>query len=173
MGFRGAGGGFSLDEPPRRSVPCEQHEGRVPLKALVPQDPISITWLRARRGLTQSELGDRVGCSQPNISQLENGRHGAKLSLLRRLAACLRTTIGALLYAKQVVSRRIGQGRGGTMGRKAAERSTPEHRIVDDRKAARSGGLRYGTRDWNLKWRDDWRERLPEHLRETKPPRKG
>lgn len=44
---------------------------------------------RIEQGITQQELGHRVGTSSSQISRIESGRHHTSLSTLRRLADAL------------------------------------------------------------------------------------
>lgn len=56
------------------------------------QEPLTGDWLRTRRkalGLTQGALGERVGCSQEWIKQIEGGRKQPGAALRARLRACL------------------------------------------------------------------------------------
>lgn len=53
--------------------------------------------LRKSRGLTLNELGEQVGRPAPYLSQLENGRVEAKLSLIDDLAAALSVELAELL----------------------------------------------------------------------------
>jgi transcriptional regulator with XRE-family HTH domain len=61
--------------------------------------------LRRSRGLTLSDLGERVGRAPSQLSLLENGRREPKLSLLQSLAAALEVPVEELLR-KQPPSRR-------------------------------------------------------------------
>src|SRR5262245_56528558 len=61
--------------------------------------------LRRARGLTLSDLGERVGRAPSQLSLLENGRREPKLSLLNALAAALSTSVEELLR-RQPPSRR-------------------------------------------------------------------
>ena len=48
---------------------------------------------RIRAGLTQTELSERSGISQADISRLENGTRNPSVELLKRLAAAMNTTL--------------------------------------------------------------------------------
>ena len=48
-----------------------------------------IARLRIQRGLTQSQLAEKVGTSQSSIARLENGSSDPSLSYLGRVAAVL------------------------------------------------------------------------------------
>lgn len=61
--------------------------------------------LRRSRGLTLSDLGERVGRAPSQLSLLENGRREPKLSLLQALASALEVPVEELLR-KQPPSRR-------------------------------------------------------------------
>ncbi len=56
-----------------------------------------IRHLRAQRGLTLAQLGERVGRGAPFLSQLENGRREATVSVLGRIAEALEAELSALL----------------------------------------------------------------------------
>jgi transcriptional regulator with XRE-family HTH domain len=40
-------------------------------------------------GWTQAQLAERLGCHQPEISELENGHHAPSLATVERVAAVL------------------------------------------------------------------------------------
>ena len=61
--------------------------------------------LRRTRGLTLTELGERVGRAPSVLSLLENGRREPKLSLIEQLAAALSAPVSELL-SRQPPSRR-------------------------------------------------------------------
>ena len=48
-----------------------------------------ITRLRILRGLTQSQLAERVGTHQPSIARLESGQSSPSLSFLKRIVEAL------------------------------------------------------------------------------------
>ncbi len=48
---------------------------------------------RIRAGMTQTELSKKTGISQADISRLENGTRNPSLSLLKRLADAMNTTL--------------------------------------------------------------------------------
>ena len=48
---------------------------------------------RIRAGLTQTELSKKTGISQADISRLENGTRNPSLTLLKRLADAMNTTL--------------------------------------------------------------------------------
>jgi transcriptional regulator with XRE-family HTH domain len=45
--------------------------------------------LRQRAFLTQVELGERAGMSEATVNRLESGKHDARISTVRKLAAAL------------------------------------------------------------------------------------
>ncbi len=81
-------------------------------RILVQADGIDLTTfgqrlrhLRRSRGLTLSELGERVGRAPSALSLFENGRREPKLSLIEQLAAALSVPVSELL-SRQPPSRR-------------------------------------------------------------------
>ncbi|MET8155572.1 helix-turn-helix domain-containing protein [Sphaerisporangium sp. NPDC005289] len=88
------------------------------MASLVGEEPLSLTQeldllafgqrlkhLRKQRGLTLSELGERVGRAPSQLSLLENGKREPKLSLLKALAVALGVPVEELLR-RQAPSRR-------------------------------------------------------------------
>ena len=86
--------------------------------SLVGEEPLSLTQeldllafgqrlrhLRKQRGLTLSELGERVSRAPSQLSLLENGKREPKLSLIKSLAAALNVPVEELLR-RQPPSRR-------------------------------------------------------------------
>ena len=57
---------------------------------------------RIRAGLTQMELSRKSGISQADISRLENGTRNPNLSLLKRLAEAMNTTLKIEFVPKEV-----------------------------------------------------------------------
>jgi putative transcriptional regulator len=53
--------------------------------------------LRARRGLSQAALAEKVGVTREYVARLETGHHDPPLSTLRRLAKALKVKVTALL----------------------------------------------------------------------------
>lgn len=54
--------------------------------------------MRERRGMTQLELAQKCGVTQPYISMLENGkRTNLKISLIVKLAAALDVTVAQIV----------------------------------------------------------------------------
>ncbi len=56
--------------------------------------------LRIQRGLTQSQLAEKVGTCQPSIARLENGSALPSISFLNRIAAALDAKIEVRLIAE-------------------------------------------------------------------------
>ncbi|GII85051.1 hypothetical protein Ssi03_30410 [Sphaerisporangium siamense] len=88
------------------------------MASLVGEEPLSLTQeldllafgqrlrhLRKQRGLTLSELGERVGRAPSQLSLLENGKREPKLSLLKALAVALAVPVEELLR-RQAPNRR-------------------------------------------------------------------
>lgn len=63
----------------------------------------NIALLRASKGLTQSELGDRLGVSFQAVSKWERGEGLPDISLLPLLASVLETTADSLLSEENTV----------------------------------------------------------------------
>ena len=70
-------------------------EFRKEYEALKPEMDImkAILNARIRAGLTQTELSEKSGISQADISRLENGTRNPSLALLKRLAEAMDTTL--------------------------------------------------------------------------------
>ena len=64
-------------------------------EAIQPEMDITRAILDARiqAGLTQSQLSERSGISQADISRLENGTRNQSLALLKRLAEAMDSTL--------------------------------------------------------------------------------
>ena len=77
---------------------CSEYE------ALQPEMDImrAIVDARIRAGLTQIELARKSGISQADISRLENGTRNPSLSLLKRLAEAMNTTLKIEFVPKSV-----------------------------------------------------------------------
>ena len=71
-------------------------------EALQPEMDITRALLDARiqAGLTQSQLSERTGISQADISRLEKGTRNPSLSLLKRLAEAMNSTLKPLTTEK-------------------------------------------------------------------------
>jgi DNA-binding XRE family transcriptional regulator len=59
--------------------------------------PTPIAFWRKHRGLTQQQLADAIGVSQPYVALLENGQREAMGSVYARLATALRVRADDLL----------------------------------------------------------------------------
>ena len=83
-------GDHARDGAGRRS----QHsaEYRAEQQRLAPYEALArvIIKHRARLGLTQQQLAERLGTSHSAVSRMESGQHPTKPETLRRLAAALR-----------------------------------------------------------------------------------
>ena len=53
--------------------------------------------IRIKRGLTQCQLADRIGCRQKDVSRWESGEHTPGTASLLKLSAALGCTIEELL----------------------------------------------------------------------------
>ena len=73
----------------------QDEEFRREYEALQPEMDITRALLDARiqAGLTQSQLSERTGISQADISRLEKGTRNPSLSLLKRLAEAMNSTL--------------------------------------------------------------------------------
>ena len=73
----------------------KDHEFRKEYDALQPEMDITRVLLDARikAGLSQTELAERTGISQADISRLENGTRNPSLALLKRLATAMDSTL--------------------------------------------------------------------------------
>jgi XRE family transcriptional regulator, regulator of sulfur utilization len=70
----------------------------------VPAKPIesgtigsNVRTLREMKGLSQGQLAKAAGCHQPDVSDLEHGRHEPTISFLRRIAAALGVNLSVLM----------------------------------------------------------------------------
>ena len=73
----------------------KDHEFRKEYDALQPEMDITRVLLDARikAGLSQTELAEKTGISQADISRLENGTRNPSLALLKRLATAMDSTL--------------------------------------------------------------------------------
>ena len=73
----------------------QDEEFRREYEALQPEMDITRALLDARiqAGLTQSQLSERTGISQADISRLEKGTRNPSPSLLKRLAEAMNSTL--------------------------------------------------------------------------------
>lgn len=66
---------------------------------------------RKRAGLTQQQLADLIGTSQPTIARLEDADYdGHSLRMLRRIAAALQMRVEIRLVADREQVERAGRG---------------------------------------------------------------
>ena len=79
--------------------------------------------LRKEKGLSQSQLGNKMFVNHSTIARWENGSRLPDAAMISRLAQCLNVSVGVLLSAA------------------AESDESPNVIIVDDRKAILSGGL--------------------------------
>lgn len=79
-------------------------EFRSEYEALQPEMDITRAMMdaRIRAGLTQNELSKKSGISQADISRLENGTRNPSLSLLKRLAEAMNTTLKIEFVPKSI-----------------------------------------------------------------------
>ena len=82
----------------------KDEEFRREYEALQPEMDITraIMDARIRAGLTQTELSQKSGISQADISRLENGTRNPSLSLLKRLAEAMNTTLKIEFVPKSI-----------------------------------------------------------------------
>ena len=82
----------------------QDNEFRIEYEALQPEMDIKRAMMdaRIRAGLTQMELSRKSGISQADISRLENGTRNPSLSLLKRLAEAMNTTLKIEFVPKEV-----------------------------------------------------------------------
>ena len=75
-------------------------------EALQPEMDIKRAILDARinAGLTQSELSEKSGISQADISRLEKGTRNPSLALLKRLAEAMNTTLRIEFIPKKKIN---------------------------------------------------------------------
>lgn len=59
-------------------------------------EPTTLTDLRRRRGLTQTDLAKQLGVSNRTVSEWERGRNCPEINTLPQLAELLRCTIDDL-----------------------------------------------------------------------------
>lgn len=65
---------------------------------------VAIRTLREKRGLTQKELGERIGVSDKAVSKWETGRGLPDITLLEGLAVALGVSVAELLAGEHVVN---------------------------------------------------------------------
>ncbi len=60
--------------------------------------------LRKRRALTLEELGQKAGISYNSVWRIEHGKHGARPSTIRKLAAALGVPVEDLVVEEESTS---------------------------------------------------------------------
>lgn len=68
-------------------------------RAARPDYAIDLAGLRRQAGLSQTELAERIGTHQPNISAYESGEREPSLKVIRALADALGVSFDVLLPA--------------------------------------------------------------------------
>ena len=83
----------------------EDPEFKKEYESLQPEMDITRAILEARinAGMTQTELSEKTGISQADISRLENGTRNPSLALLKRLADAMDTTLKITFVPKKQV----------------------------------------------------------------------
>lgn len=84
---------------------------------------LRIREVRNRLGVTQAELGSRIGCSEQQVQRMESGTRNVSLAWLRKIAVALDVHISEL----------IEDGDGLSQGEReiiAMLRANPHHRTV-------------------------------------------
>lgn len=73
----------------------EDPDFRREYEALQPERDITMALVKARKeaGLTQTQLSEKTGISQADISRLESGSRSPSLALLQRIAEALNSTL--------------------------------------------------------------------------------
>lgn len=73
----------------------EDPDFRREYEALQPERDITMALVKARKeaGLTQTQLSEKTGISQADISRLESGSRNPSLALLQRIAEALNSTL--------------------------------------------------------------------------------
>jgi HTH-type transcriptional regulator / antitoxin HipB len=70
---------------------------------------------REQAGITQRELAERLGCTQPAISQAEAGGASLSISTIQRFAAALGCDLQLAIVSRDVA---LSQGVPGTLRRR-------------------------------------------------------
>ena len=73
----------------------EDPEFKKEYDALAPERELAVALVKARKsaGLTQTELSEKTGISQADISRLENGSRNPSVAVLERIAKALNSTL--------------------------------------------------------------------------------
>lgn len=87
--FPHEGGQSALPSPPKRVVVSNKEIG----------DRIRV--LRAERGLTQIELGERIDMTQPNLSAIERGKRGVTIHQIVKIARALGASTDEMLLPEK------------------------------------------------------------------------
>ena len=75
---------------------------------------LKISKLRAKKKLTTIKLAEKVGVSQAQISRLENGKQGFRVSTLNSIAEALDTSIGEFFVDEVSPTVEVTVSEGGT-----------------------------------------------------------
>ena len=62
-------------------------------------EPETISKLRLERGLSQKQLADLIGSSQPHIARIESGREDIRLSTVKKLSEALDLSVSEVIDA--------------------------------------------------------------------------
>lgn len=76
-------------------------EGRRCLAAAYQDEPDSLRSLRLKAGLSQSDLAEAIGATQPHVSRIEAGKCDVQFETARRLCDALNIDMNALDLALQ------------------------------------------------------------------------
>lgn len=77
--------------------------------ALYPDESFTVRSQRLRLGLSQKQLGNRIGTSQSHIARIERGTEDIQLSTFRKLAEALDLNMNQMFEALEN-QRKAGQG---------------------------------------------------------------
>lgn len=70
-----------------------------------------IKYLRTEKGITQKELASKLGTSQQNLAQYENGKRNPKPETLKRIADALEVPISSLGFYDMIVDSILDQAK--------------------------------------------------------------
>ena len=82
-----------------RANPDDLVPGEIAERLIAGENPVKV-W-RGYRGMTQSELAEKSGFDQADISRIERGQREPTGRTLRALASALDVTVGDLVSSKQ------------------------------------------------------------------------
>ena len=68
----------------------------------------SIVAARKKKGLSQQELAEKVGCTQTNISHIELGRQNPTPQMAKKIADVLEINVLSILYPKESFPKSLG-----------------------------------------------------------------